>query len=80
MIICVGLPRAASAQFPPEYGDSLTGTADRPAIRLPAPKRIKSKRIPDSVLENFIAKAAEKDKSEKVRKAAAQALGSWPGK
>ena len=58
VIVVVLLPSIASAQFPPEYGDSLTGTADTPAIRHPVPKKIKSKRLPEDVFATFIDKAA----------------------
>jgi predicted acyl esterase len=47
------------ADFPPEYGDSLTGTADKPAIRLPEPQILKSKRYPEGALDNYLAKAKE---------------------
>ncbi|HIE96859.1 MAG TPA: CocE/NonD family hydrolase, partial [Fuerstia sp.] len=50
------------ADLPAEYGDSLTGTAEKPAIRLPKPRTLKSKRYAENVLENFIAKAKENPK------------------
>ena len=54
-----GLTVPARADLPPEYGDSETGTADQPAIRLPKPKTIRSKRYPDDLLDKFIAGAKD---------------------
>ncbi|MHC4403120.1 MAG: CocE/NonD family hydrolase [Planctomycetota bacterium] len=50
------------ADLPDEYGDSVTGTAEKPAVRLPKPRTLKTKRYPEHVLDNFITKAGENPK------------------